>query len=219
MALLEAKEITVVRGERQLFQQLNLSIFSGEIWQIQGPNGAGKSSFLRVLVGLLPPQQGCVYFHCRPLQDTRQLLHQELLYIGHKVGIKTELTALENLEYFFGVRTLHPHLTRLTKSERVELSYQILEQLGLVGLEDVPAMQLSAGQQRRIALAQLWISAAKLWVLDEPFTALDYQGIQLLESQFEAHIEQGGSIIFTSHQNLKERHHRIKTLQLEYQHA
>jgi heme exporter protein A len=208
VVLLEAKQLTSVRGERTLFSGLNLTVPAGELWQIEGPNGAGKSSLLRILAGLLPPQTGSVYFNEQTITSNLEHYYQHLLFIGHKAGIKPELTAIENLEFYAAVQGITLH----------EPPYDILAQLGLVGLEDVPAQRLSAGQQRRIALARLWLSAAPLWILDEPFTALDVEGIALLHERFANHLQAGGAIILTSHQELITPLYAVNTLRLRYQH-
>lgn len=206
--LLEAKQLTSIRGERTLFSGLSLTVPAGQLWQIEGPNGAGKSSFLRILAGLLPPQAGTVSFNGVAITSNLEQYYQHLLFIGHKAGIKPELTAIENLEFYAAVQGLPLQ----------EPPYEILAQLGLVGLEDVPAQRLSAGQQRRIALARLWLSQAPLWILDEPFTALDVDGIALLHERFAAHLQAGGAIILTSHQELVTSLYAVNTLRLRYQH-
>lgn len=206
--LLSAQNVASVRGERTLFSALNLQVNSGEIWQIQGPNGAGKSSLLRILAGLLPPQSGSVCFQGEPIEHCRSAYHQALLFLGHKAGVKPELTAIENLDFFASVQG------RVLQ----EPPYELLANVGLVGLEDIPAQRLSAGQQRRIALARLWLSNAKLWILDEPFTSLDVHGIELLHERFQWQVARGGAIVMTSHQALNHLPIALQTLVLEYQH-
>ncbi|CUS47162.1 MAG: ABC-type heme export system ATPase component CcmA [Idiomarinaceae bacterium HL-53] len=206
--ILSAQQLTSVRGERTLFRDLNLQLHAGELCQVQGPNGAGKSTLLRICAGLLQPQAGEVRYEQRLLAEVRSEYHQNLLFIGHKAGVKPELTAIENLEFFAAVQG----------QTFTQTPYALLAKVGLVGLEDIPAQQLSAGQQRRIALARLWCNQAKLWILDEPFTSLDVDGIQLLHGQFEAHLEAGGSILLTSHQPLNTLRGNVSNLVLEYQH-
>ncbi|RUO18322.1 heme ABC transporter ATP-binding protein CcmA [Aliidiomarina iranensis] len=197
-----------IRGERMLFSDLQLSVHAGEIWQIVGPNGAGKSSLLRILAGLLTPQAGSVAFQQNPIAEDRETFYQNLLFIGHKAGVKAELTAIENLEFYAAVQGVELH----------EPPYEILAKVGLVGLEDIPAQGLSAGQQRRIALARLWLTQAPLWILDEPFTALDVEGIALLHTRFAEHLSAGGAIVLTSHQELITELYQVKALTLRYQH-
>jgi heme exporter protein A len=189
--LVTAEQLTSIRAGRILFADLSLSLPAGAVLHVEGANGAGKSTLLRILAGLLRPQSGRVVLFPQHYQDDPDYWRRQLLFIGHKAAVKAELTALENLSIqaqFDGVSVSDPWLA--------------LETVGLLGLEDIPAQQLSAGQQRRIALARLWNSSAQLWILDEPFTALDVRGIALLQQRFARHVEQGGSIILTSHQPL-----------------
>ncbi|RUO30122.1 heme ABC transporter ATP-binding protein CcmA [Aliidiomarina sedimenti] len=205
-ALLEARQVTSVRGERTLFEDLNLAVHPGHLYQIEGPNGAGKSSLLRIIAGLLQPLSGDILYKGELRQHVRREFLQDLLFIGHKAAVKPELTALENLEFFAATQG----------QPCAEPPFELLAQLGLVGLEDVPAANLSAGQQRRIALARLWVSGAALWILDEPFTSLDVAGIALLHRRFDAHLQAGGAIILTSHQPLDWAGRSLVRLQLEY---
>ncbi|MCC5855576.1 MAG: cytochrome c biogenesis heme-transporting ATPase CcmA [Idiomarina sp.] len=206
--LLEAKGVVSVRGERTLFSDLALTLNAGELWQIQGPNGAGKSSFLRILAGLLPAESGTVCFQGERIEDCREAFHQDLLFIGHKAAVKPELTAIENLEYYAAVQG-----QPLTAPP-----YELLEKVGLVGLEDIPAQRLSAGQQRRIALARLWLTNATIWILDEPFTSLDVDGIALLHQRIGEHLASQGAVILTSHQPLNDQPVQVHSLMLRYQH-
>jgi len=206
--LLEAEGIMSVRGERTLFENLNLCVKPGELWQVQGPNGAGKSSFLRIVAGLLPAQAGEVRFAGELIQHGRSNYHSNLLFIGHKAAVKAELTAIENLEFYAAIQG-----QPLTAPP-----YELLERVGLVGLEDIPAQRLSAGQQRRIALARLWLSNANLWILDEPFTSLDVAGIAMLHERFAWQLARGGAVILTSHQALDNIPVAVNMLTLEYQH-
>lgn len=189
--LVTAQQLTSIRAGRTLFADLSLSLPAGAVLHVEGPNGAGKSTLLRILAGLLRPQSGHVTLFPEQHHDDPDYWRRQLLFIGHKAAVKAELTALENLAI----------QTQLDGAE-VSDPWHTLEIVGLLGLEDIPAQQLSAGQQRRIALARLWNSTAQLWILDEPFTALDVRGIALLQQRFAAHVAQGGSIILTSHQPL-----------------
>ncbi|MCA1768016.1 MAG: heme ABC exporter ATP-binding protein CcmA, partial [Idiomarina sp.] len=126
-----------------------------------------------------------------PLNQNWSEFCQQLLFIGHKAAVKSELSALENFHW----------QQKLSAVENVD-AWELLEKLGLLGLEDELTARLSAGQQRRVALTRLWATQASLWILDEPFTALDVQGIALLQQRFVEHLANGGTIIFTSHQSL-----------------
>lgn len=204
--LLELCQVSSVRGERTLFADFNLQVANGTMYQIEGPNGAGKSSLLRILVGLLAPQSGEIRYKGELSQHQRREFLQDLLFIGHKAAVKPELTALENLEFFAATQG----------QPCAEPPFELLAQVGLVGLEDVPAGNLSAGQQRRIALARLWLTQSQLWVLDEPFTSLDTAGIELLHQRFAEHLQRGGAIVLTSHQALDWASASLVRIQLEY---
>ncbi|TDP31284.1 heme exporter protein A [Idiomarina aquatica] len=196
--LLHADGVSSIRSGRVLFSQLQFAVQSGEIWQITGANGAGKSTLLRMLTGLLQPSEGRIYFNGNPIEKVRDDYHQQLLYIGHKAAVKPELTALENVYW-------QRRLNGDTNAKNQQQSdWDVLEQLGLLGLEEEFTGLLSAGQQRRVALTRLWCSQAKLWILDEPFTSLDVEGIALLQQRFIEHLNQGGTIVMTSHQPLND---------------
>ena len=206
--LLHADGVSSIRSGRVLFSQLQFAVQSGEIWQITGANGAGKSTLLRMLTGLLHPSEGRIYFNGNPIEKVRDDYHQQLLYIGHKAAVKPELTALENVYW-------QRRLNGDTNAKNQQQSdWDVLEQLGLLGLEEEFTGRLSAGQQRRVALTRLWCSQAKLWILDEPFTSLDVEGIALLQQRFIEHLNQGGTIVMTSHQPLNDRQLPLQQLAL-----
>ncbi|WP_440514533.1 cytochrome c biogenesis heme-transporting ATPase CcmA [Serratia sarumanii] len=190
--MLEAKSLSCVRDERILFSELSFSVQPGDIIQVEGPNGAGKTSLLRILAGLARPDGGEVCWRGRNTLRDRANYQQDLLFIGHQPGIKAVLTPFENLQFYHAVRGAAEH----------QAIWRALEQVGLVGYEDLPVAQLSAGQQRRVALARLWLSAAPLWILDEPLTAIDKQGVAELISLFEQHAQRGGMVLLTTHQDL-----------------
>ncbi len=188
--LLDVRQLASQRAGRMLFSDLSFTLNSGEVLHIEGENGAGKSTLLRSLVGLVELQAGTIqFFPDNEIASTEWRHHT--LFMGHKAAVKAELTALENVRL----------QAQLAGSNHVD-AWQLLETVGLLGLEDLPAGQLSAGQQRRIALTRLWYTDAKLWILDEPFTALDTRGIDLLQRRFAQHTEAGGAIVLTSHQAL-----------------
>ncbi|SMB43001.1 heme exporter subunit; ATP-binding component of ABC superfamily [Serratia proteamaculans] len=190
--MLEAKNLSCVRDERTLFSALSFTVKPGDIIQVEGPNGAGKTSLLRILAGLARPEGGEVCWCGQNTLRHRERYHQDLLFLGHQPGIKTQLTPFENLQFYQAVRTTPDR----------QAIWQALEQVGLVGYEDLPVAQLSAGQQRRVALARLWLSDCPLWILDEPLTAIDKQGVAELISLFEQHAQQGGMVLLTTHQDL-----------------
>ena len=206
--LLHIKSVTCIKQDRCLFADLNFSLNSGQIMQLAGPNGAGKTSLLRIIAGFSVPDEGAVLFQEQPISKYYEEYTRELLFIGHKTGVNIQLSAVENVRHWLQINGYinQPDL------------YPILAQLGLVGLEDVPVRMLSAGQQRRVALVRLWLSDAKLWVLDEPFTALDKSGVAFLQQRFTEHLQSGGAILLTTHQDLTTHFSNLQTVTLEYRH-
>lgn len=190
---LRIEQLTCQRGDNILFERLNWLIQSGDFVQIEGHNGIGKTSLLRILVGLSQPVAGAVFWNEVDIRQQREDYYQHLLYLGHHSGVKPELTAWENLRFYQKITPCKPN---------DEALWTALQKVGLIGREDIPAAQLSAGQQRRIALARLWLSNAPLWILDEPFTAIDKKGVEILTALFEQHTTQNGIVIFTSHQDV-----------------
>lgn len=175
-----------------LFERLELRLVPGEMLQVAGPNGSGKTSLLRLLAGLMQPTAGEIRLNGRPLAAQRSELARNLLWIGHAAGIKGLLTAEENLAWLCA---LHQPVGR-------DAIWQALAAVGLRGFEDVPCHTLSAGQQRRVALARLYLPGPPLWVLDEPFTALDKAAVAQLENHLAAHCQQGGLVVLTTHHTL-----------------
>ncbi len=199
--MLEVINLSCVRDERTLFHGLSFHVKPGDIVQIEGPNGAGKTSLLRLLAGLSRAEEGEVMWQSQPIRQQREIWHQNLLYLGHQPGVKSVLSPLENLHFWHGDRD-------------EEVIFDALEQVNLLGYEEVPVAQLSAGQQRRVALARLWLSPAKIWILDEPLTAIDKDGVEKLMARFAEHADNGGAVILTTHQDLPDESDRVRKIRL-----
>nr|WP_218626438.1 cytochrome c biogenesis heme-transporting ATPase CcmA [Pseudomonas sp. dw_358] len=185
---MQASALTCERDGRLLFEQLDLSLHAGAMLQVSGPNGSGKTSLLRLLAGLMAPTDGQVLLEGAALAGQGA----SLLWIGHAAGIKDLLSPEENLAW----------LTALHRPASRAAIWQALEAVGLRGFEDVACHTLSAGQQRRVALARLYLDSPPLWILDEPFTALDKQGVAQLEQHLAQHCEAGGTVVLTTHHTL-----------------
>ncbi|QLK62014.1 cytochrome c biogenesis heme-transporting ATPase CcmA [Enterobacteriaceae bacterium Kacie_13] len=207
--MFEALNLSCVRDERTLFSGLSFTIEPGEMVQIEGRNGAGKTSLLRILAGLSSPDAGDVRWQGVSTRRQRDVFHQQLLYLGHQPGVKSVLTAFENLAFYQSV-----NCQSANRKNDGNAIYQALEHVGLLGYEDVTVAQMSAGQQRRVALARLWLSDAPLWILDEPLTAIDKEGVATLIALFEQHSQKGGMVLLTTHQDLQGVNHDVRKLRL-----
>lgn len=191
--MLEIKDVSCVRGDRILFSGLTFSLAPGTICRILGPNGTGKTSLLRMLSGLSAPADGSILWNGASIYSLREEFFRHLLYFGHAPAIKDELTAEENLQVAATVAGL--------EVSRAEVR-QALAHMGLRGREDLPARVLSQGQRRRVNLARMTLPGAPaLWVLDEPFSALDVAAVAQLREIVESHAKQGGVVVFTTHQD------------------
>lgn len=191
-ATLEAEQLSCERGEQVLFEAVSFRLKPGELLKVEGPNGAGKTSLLRLLAGLGLPAAGTVYWRGRPIREVSAGYHEQLAFLGHLSGVKGGLTTLENL-------TAQARL-RGADAAAVDVA---LVQVGLGERCDLPGRSLSAGQKQRLAFARLLLSHARLWILDEPFTALDVSGIVLAEQVLTDHLQRGGLAVVTSHQPLR----------------
>jgi len=204
--LLEVRGLACRRGDRVLFSGLGFDLPAGGLLHVRGRNGSGKTTLLRALCGLLMPEAGEIRWKGEDSRGLGEDFRADLLYCGHLNGIKGDLTAIENLRVaatLDGARVGEGALR------------SALERIGLAGCEDLPARVLSQGQKRRTALARLLVTAAPLWILDEPFTALDRGAIDLLQEVFASHVAGGGILILTTHQEVSLTAGRIRRLDLD----
>jgi heme exporter protein A len=191
--MLETIDLECTRGERLLFSRLAVRIEPGSCVRIGGENGAGKTSLLRILCGLLLPTHGEVRWDGQDIRKLREEYWQTLAYVGHLNGVKDDLTALENVRF---AGELGGHVD----DERAQFA---LRALGLAGFLHAQARFLSQGQRRRIALARLFLAHdARLWILDEPFTALDVRGVKVLIDLIDEQVRRGGIVVLTTHQEV-----------------
>ncbi len=188
-AQFEAKGLECIRDDRVLFENLSFKVNQGEALVLEGHNGSGKTSLLRILCGIRLPESGELCWEGVDIFKLGPEFREHIAYLGHKDGSKPELTPLENLKIAQG----------LGKAKSGISLHEALQQVGLYGFEDVPTRNMSAGQQRRLAIARLLVTDAKLWILDEPFTSLDRKGIEQMERLFEAHLDRGGMAAMTTH--------------------
>lgn len=203
--MLTVHNLSCERDERLLFTELNFSLHAGELLQIEGQNGSGKTSLLRILCGLSSHYAGSILWQQQDVQAVFSHYLQSVLYVGHHAGVKASLTVEENLHW---MQTLHPLLNKCSPSEA-------LHSVGLYGYEDVPCYTLSAGQQRRVSLARLYLSNHPLWILDEPFTALDKKGVLEKETLIANHVLQGGMCILTTHHDFNLPQHTFRRINLD----
>lgn len=192
--MLEIQSLECVRDDRLLFSELSFSVADAEVLQIEGPNGSGKTSLLRIICGLRLPEAGQVKWQGESIASNREDYYANMVYIGHLPCIKADLTVLENVRSLLDTRSLALSNTIIEAA---------LAKVGLASYEDVLGKALSSGQRRRILLAFIELAQAKLWILDEPLTALDVQGVTLMESMILEHRQAGGSVVFTTHHGLQ----------------
>lgn len=188
--MLQAIDLTCQRGNRRVFSKLCFSVGPGALLAVLGENGSGKTSLLRLLCGMLSPEAGVVTWQGTSIARLRPWSAAQFTYIGHLNGVKAELTARENLE----------SAARLSGARLSGGALgQALAAMGLQGCGDLPTRMLSQGQKRRAALARLWISTSPLWILDEPFAALDAAAAGCLTHRLAQHLGGGGTVVLTAH--------------------
>ena len=203
--MLQVENLSCIRGDRELFAGLDFALDRGELLYVHGHNGSGKTTLLRTLCGLILPDEGEVRWEGDNIRAMREEFSKDVLYLGHLNGIKGDLTAVENLR-------ISSTLDGFDIDE--SQAWRALERLGLDGHEDLEAKVLSQGQKRRVALSRLLVNNAVLWVLDEPFTALDTAAVDLLQSVIREHVDKGGLVVLTTHQEVPLTSERARRLKL-----
>jgi heme exporter protein A len=201
-----ANNLVGVRGDRLLFEKLNFKCSNGSVLYLQGANGTGKTTLLRTLCGLSKPYAGTINWCGENINSLAEEYHKHVLYIGHLPGIKDDLTALENLRFSLALSG-----TEVSQ----ELAAEALKMLGLAKGLNLPTRMLSQGQRRRVALARLWLQELPLWILDEPFTALDASATELLKQKIEAFANDGGMVVMTTHQEVALNVPKFEQLRLD----
>jgi heme exporter protein A len=198
-------QVQCLRGERELFKSVNANLNAGDILRIEGSNGSGKTSLLRIVAGLSAPASGEIRWHDENITELSEEYFRELLYIGHFAAVKDDLTVLENL-----LLALELAAEPSTRTD----AQAALAEAGLRDRFHLPAKYLSQGQRRRVALARLQLSKRLLWVLDEPFTALDVGAVGWVAKLIAGQLTNNGIVLFTTHQDVVIPGHTPKTLQL-----
>jgi len=187
--ILNIKNLAFERNDEFLFEPVSLELNSGEALHIEGANGVGKTTFFQILINLLEPSDGRISFRGQVIKQCRYEYLSDILFIGHQSGVKAALSVEENLKWMSPDNTSPESIA------------SALQSVGLEHYKNIPCYRLSAGQHRRVALARLMTTKASLWYLDEPFAALDKQGVSFIESFMQNHLDHGGAIVFSSHQD------------------
>jgi heme exporter protein A len=191
-ANLSAENLTLIRGESCLFQGLEFEVSSGELLLLEGQNGSGKTSLMRAIAGMLTLETGEVFWNDVPVSQQRQEFHGALVWLAHRTGLKGDLTLVENLRFEASLR----------RQANIDADV-VFDRLGISRLKRLPLRSLSAGQQRRVALARMLMADVPLWLMDEPFTNLDREGRQLVMELTEEHLAGGGMCVMAAHQDVE----------------
>ena len=201
-ACLMVDRLACSRDDRLLFSNVSFSLSQGQMLLLEGRNGSGKTSLLRILCGFREADEGAIYWDGKAIEESEYF--SDMAYVGHAEGSKKELTVLENLKFALALNTPGHYSIP-----------QALAKVALTGYDDNLVQTLSAGQKRRLSLARLLITRNRLWILDEPFTSLDKQGIDLIEGLMVDHLRLGGMVLLTSHQDLCLEHIDLQRLHLD----
>ena len=191
-AKLSANDLTLIRGESCLFQGLEFALNPGELLILEGQNGSGKTSLMRAIAGMLSLETGEIFWNGEPVSRQRQEFHGSLVWLAHRTGLKGDLTLVENLRFEGCLR----------RQAKVDIA-AIYERLAISRLKRLPLRSLSAGQQRRVALARMMMADVPIWLMDEPFTNLDREGRQLVMDLTEEHLAKGGMCVMAAHQDVE----------------
>jgi len=200
---ISAKNLSCVRNHKTLFEDISFELSSGSLLLVEGKNGAGKTTLLKLITGLRRPESGNVLWNNKPIDDIDNEFNRNLAWLGHHNPIKDEQTALENL-------TMLGHIRPRNQTDYIEA----LSTVQLANAKHKLVKTFSAGMKRRLSLASLLIADTPLWVLDEPQSSLDKNGIVLFENLAEQHLQEGGMIIMTSHHPVAIDASRIQNLNL-----
>ena len=188
--LIRTENLCFERDEIKVIDRVNLELNSGDLLQVEGCNGSGKTTLLRLLTTAIKPTSGRIFYQEKKLSDCRYEYCSNIIFIGHQIALKERLTPVENLNWLSPIGLSQDSINRA------------LDLVGLRDFETAPSWSLSAGQKRRVALARLIVSNAKIWFLDEPFTAIDTQGIGLMRQLIDDHVSKGGAVVFSTHQSV-----------------
>lgn len=203
--MLTVNRLSCERNDHYLFQHLSFELNVGDVLQIKGSNGAGKTTLLRIIAGLISEYEGDILWQQQLIQKCYSEFRLQSVFSSHKLGLKPNLTPIENLQWRLSLANIPANAEQISAA---------LAQVALQWHEDLPCGQLSAGQMRRVLFAELLIRKPLCWILDEPFTAIDVDGVAWLEQLINVHTEQGGMVLLTSHQPLTQSIPRLKELSL-----
>ena len=206
--MLEVRDLACQRGEQPLFSGISFDVSAGELLWVEGRNGSGKTSLLRILCGLSPAEAGSIRWRGENIRGAREALLGDTLFLAHANGLKDDLTVVENLRFDARLAGMN------AGADRVDAA---LRACGLGERRDLAVRYLSQGQRRRAALARLWLAQSrKLWILDEPFAALDAESVDRLAAHLGAHLEAGGLAVLTTHQEVPLPAGRTRRLRLDH---